>query len=610
MALTEIVVQRVRVRDKNYHVNDADGLSLFVQPTGKKKWHFRFTWAGKQRRISLGGYPAIGLKRARELRDEMRALVAEGIDPRAHRREVRRNAVKATENSFQSVYERWKEHRALKLRAGRQSTLSQITRIFAKDVLPAFGEQSIFDVSRADLLNVLRKVEKRKALTSAEKLRTWFNQLFRWAMVELDVPANPAADLDIVAVPQAPVTHNPFLRMEEMPTFLAKLRAYGGDETTILGIWLLLLTGVRTGELRYATPDQLDLNRGLWTIPPDIVKQLQEKVRRENNKDGSDIPPYIVPLPRQAMAIFQRLLELRSASQKYVLGHRNDPCKRISENTLNGALKRMGYKNKLTGHGIRATISTALNEAGYESEWVEAQLSHADPNQIRAAYNHASYVEQRRTMMQEWADRLERLGQGLPEPRKDGVGEEHVRLPMKEPEPSAAAEVAVHKEHPHSEDIPIIAFIARCDQQPQTAMTDIQRERAFMLANFQAVHNMVLPAFAKLVGKSRAQITREIQRGKLLALSLGNRGYRIPDWQLDPMKDRLTQEVMARSSCRDPWCFYRALSQPMDDLNGRSAIEAVCGANIHKLVEMVCRDGELSSRASAEEGGSFPLRIV
>jgi integrase len=585
MALTDAVVQRARSRDKDYTLSDADGLALFIPMKGKKKWHFRFTLGNSEPRISLGLYPDISLKRARELRDEMRTLVAEGIDPRIYRREAKRSVLKAAENTFEAVYECWRDHKALSLRSGRQSTLSQIKRIFAKDVLPSIGERSIFDVGRADLLDILRKVEARKALTTAEKLRTWFNQMFRWARIKLSLADNPAADLDIVAVPQAPITPNPFLRMGQMPDFLAKLQTYGGAETTILGIWLLLLTGVRTGELRYATPDQIHIDKGLWIIPPDIVKQLQAKVRRKSNKDGGEIPPYVVPLSRQAVAIFQRLLALRPPGQKYILGHRHEPTKRISENTLNGALKRMGYKDQLTGHGIRATISTALNEQDYNPNWVEAQLSHSDPNQIRAAYNHASYVDQRRTMMQEWADRLERMAMGLSELEKD-ADEEPVHAPLKKPGPEVVV-AASNRVEPGTETIPVLEFTARRDQRPQTAMTDIQRERAYMLATFQSVHNMVLPAFAKLVGKSRAQITREIQRGKLLALSLGNRGYRIPDWQLDPIKDRLTQEVVARSTCGDCWHVYQALTQPLDALNGRSAIEAVTGGNVAYIVELV-----------------------
>jgi integrase len=219
---------------------------------------------------------------------------------------------------------------------------------------------------------------------------------------------NPAADLDIVAIPKPPVTHNPFLRMEELPVFLQKLSSYGGSKITILGLRLLFLTGVRTGELRSAVPEQFDLKRGIWTIPPVIVKQLQVRLRKES----SNIPPYIVPLSRQAVDIVRALLGLKRPAQRYLLSHRSDLSKQISENTLNVALKRLGYDTQLTGHGIRATLSTALNELGYDENWIDAQLSHADPNQIRGAYNHALYVEQRQRMMREWADRLDRWERG------------------------------------------------------------------------------------------------------------------------------------------------------------------------------------------------------
>jgi integrase len=165
--------------------------------------------------------------------------------------------------------------------------------------------------------------------------------------------------------------------------------------------------------LRSATPDQFDLARGLWIVPPEVVKQLQTSARKQG-KRVQDIPPYIVPLPRQAIAIVEQLVALarRRPAQRYLLAARDCLKNCISENTLNGALKRMGYKNRLTGHGIRATISTALNEMGYRTEWIEAQLSHCDPNQVRAAYNHAAYVEQRRLMMQSWADRLDQWEAG------------------------------------------------------------------------------------------------------------------------------------------------------------------------------------------------------
>ncbi len=176
---------------------------------------------------------------------------------------------------------------------------------------------------------------------------------------------------------------------------------------------MLLLMGVRTGELRLATPDQFDLDQRLWIIPPEVVKQLQLGMRKAG-KQTSNIPPYIVPLSVQALEIVREMLSQVVPAQRYLFAHRSHLSKRISENTLNGALRRMGYADQLTGHGMRATISTALNEIGYPKVWVDAQLSHADSDKVSAAYNHVEYVEQRRTMMQDWANRLDLWGQGKP----------------------------------------------------------------------------------------------------------------------------------------------------------------------------------------------------
>jgi len=311
---------------------------LFVSGKGAK-WHFRFAWQGKQQRIALGAYPEMSLKAAREQRDDLRAHVARGVDPRIHRLQSKVATLAAPTQTLAAVFKVWRDFKALSLKTGRQSTLSQIDRIFAKDVLPRLGHFDIFEVENTHLLEVLRRIEQRKAFSMAEKVRTWLNQMFRYEMVEKGLRHNPASDLDIVVAPKPPLAHNPFLRMEELPTFLHDLRNYSGQETTKLGLRLLLLTGVRTGELRLAVPEQLDLERGLWVIPPQVVKQLQVKLHRE----GHTVAPYVVPLSRQAMAIFRHLLQqyARRPAQRYLLPQASDLKKRISENTLNGALHRM-----------------------------------------------------------------------------------------------------------------------------------------------------------------------------------------------------------------------------------------------------------------------------
>jgi integrase len=412
MALSDTTVRQAKAAGKAYTLGDTDGLSLGVTASGGKSWHFRYSWAGRQKRMSLGTYPEVGLREARRLRDEARTLLAKGTHPQIFRRQQRHAARLADEHTFEAVFEAWVQHRRLILKEGRQSTLSQILRVFAKDVSPFLGRQPIYAVKRFDLLEVLARIERRKAFTTAEKVRTWLNQLFRYALVKVPgLEQNPASDLDVVAVPKPPVQHHPYLRMAALPDFLCKLRRYSGHPQTQLGLRLLLLTGVRTGELRSATPDQFDLERGLWIIPPETVKQLQLQMRRQG-KTPQEVPPYLVPLSAQAIDVVRQLREPVGAAQRYLFAHRSDLKKRISENTLNAALQRMGYAHRLTGHGIRATISTALNEIGYPKMWVDAQLSHADPDKVSSAYNHAEYVEQRRCMMQDWADRLDCWEQG------------------------------------------------------------------------------------------------------------------------------------------------------------------------------------------------------
>ena len=577
-----------------------------VAPTGGKSWHLRYYWLGKQKRISLGNYPEIGLREARTLRDEARALLAKGINPHTDRKQKRHAVKLAADYTFKAVFDAWVEHRRKELKEGRQSTLSQILRIFGKDVLPTLGKMSIYDIRRPQLLGVLARIEERKAFTTAEKVRTWLSQLFRYALVIVEgLEANPASDLDVVAEPKPPVSHNPYLHLPELPNFLQKLRRYNprGWQTQ-LGIRLLFLTGVRTGELRLATPDQFDLDRGLWIIPPQIVKQLQDEMRKAG-KRPQDVPPYIVPLSLQAIEIVRYLLGVMRPAQVHLLTHRSELKKRVSENTLNAALKRMGYEDQLTGHGIRGTISTALNEIGYPKIWVDAQLSHSDPNKVSSAYNHAKYVEPRRRMMQDWADRLDLLEQGQVEAASAHLTIRIEGVPaMAEDEPVAAAAVFPEGSVPPVVAAPIVvtpndagSTFQRLSQvppaptrAPEPEVSAIQREREEMLAMYESPSCLPVPLFGKLAGKSKDQINRELKAGKLLSISLGNRGQRVPDWQLVPLKHKLAQVLMNQRPHADSWDLYRMLTQPHPDLGDRAAIDAVTMTNVPAIVRVIMGD--------------------
>ncbi|MBH9387169.1 integrase arm-type DNA-binding domain-containing protein [Pseudomonas aeruginosa] len=610
MALSDLTVRQAKTTGKRYTLSDNDCLGLMVSAAGGKSWQFRYYWLGKQKRLCLGGYPALSLREARIERDKAQALLARGIDPQVERDQKRHAAKLAGEYTFKTVFDAWVEHRRKELKEGRQRTLSQILRIFNKDVLPPLGRMSIYDIRRPQLLGVLAAIEKRKAFTTAEKVRTWFNQLFRYALVIAEgLEVNPAADLDVVAEPKPPVAHNPYLHLPEMPEFLQKLRLYNprGWQTQ-LGVRLLFLTGVRTGELRLAEPEQFDLDRGLWIIPPQIVKQLQDEMRKAG-KRPQDVPPYIVPLSLQAIEIVRYLLGVMRPAQKYLLSHRSELKKRISENTLNKAVQLMGYEGRLTGHGIRGTISTALNEIGYPKIWVDAQLSHSDPNKVSSSYNHAKYVEPRRRMMQDWADRLDLLEQGEVEAasahltiRIDGVPamaevEEAVdaTLAMAEPTPPGVPPVVA---------TPIVVTpsnggitFQRLSQvppppthAPEPEVSAIQREREEMLTIYESPSSLPVPLFGKLAGKSKDQINRELKAGKLLSISLGNRGQRVPDWQLVPLKHKLAQVLMNQCPHADSWDLYRMLTQPHPDLGDRAAIDAVTPTNVPAIIQVIMGD--------------------
>ncbi|MCW5592176.1 MAG: integrase arm-type DNA-binding domain-containing protein [Burkholderiales bacterium] len=599
MALSDLAVRRAKATGKDYTLPDTLGLSLAVAATGGKTWHFRYYWLKEPKRMSFGTYPEVSLLEARALRDEARALVAKGINPRVHRKQKRAAVKLAGEHTFEVIYRKWFAHRALSLKKGRQTTHSILPRVFDKDVLPYLGKRSIYEIKRSDLLDVIAKIEKRKALSVAEKVRTWLNHLFRYALVIVPgLEQNPASDLDVVAVPLPPVNHNPFLRMEDLPKLLQRLRKYRGRLRTQLGLRLLCLTGVRTGELRLATPDQFDLDKGLWIIPPDVVKQLQVDMRRKRQRP-QDIPPYIVPLSVQAIEIVRHMLEEFKPAQRYLLRHDNDLKKRMSENTLNGALKRMGYRDLLTGHGIRATMSTALNEFGYPKAWVDAQLSHVDPNKVSSTYNHAEYVEQRRRMMQDWADRLDLFEQNMVEAASMPLTIHLEGVPAIGGDPADSAP-------PRAATTPILLVTKPGDATPlvsaaaqrlpavtaprsvmEQPLSDVQRKRMELVDVFESPHNLPVVEFAKMAGKSRRWISYEIKAGNLLALNLGNRGQRVPDWHLDPLKHELVQSVVKLSRGADPWQIYHALLQPRAMLRGRSALEGATANNLDKIIMAV-----------------------
>ncbi len=408
MPLSDTAVRQAKPKDKRYTLADTDGLFLQVAPNGTKSWHFRYRLGSKQPRFSFGTYPALSLKDARAMRDSARSLVAKGLDPRNATTEP-----ETSEPSFGEVAEEWytfKLGRWSPLDDSRKGSAAQARRVLDNDILPALKDLGITQVTRRQLVDVVAKIEKRGALNIAEKARNWIQQIFRFAVANGYIETNPSSEIEQLAAVAPPVQHNPILARDsiELQTLLKRLREYRGSPITVTAIRLMLWTMVRTIEVRRSKPGDFQLSEGLWVIPASHVKQLKKKVL----VGGETVPDYIVPLPTQAIQPLKELLTF-TREYKYAFAGRNDPNKMMSENTVNAAVKRMGFEGILTGHGLRGTISTALNqmrkEHGWHEDWIEAQLSHSDPNQSRKSYNHASYVEERRGMMQVWADYLDDL---------------------------------------------------------------------------------------------------------------------------------------------------------------------------------------------------------
>ncbi|MFH0087201.1 tyrosine-type recombinase/integrase, partial [Pseudomonas aeruginosa] len=309
--------------------------------------------------------------------------------------------------------------------------------------------------------------------------------------------------------------------------------------------------------------------------------------------------PYIVPLSVQAIELVQHMLDEFKPAQTYLFPGVKRISDRMSENTVNKAIKILGYDGRLTGHGIRATISTALNELGYPKVWVDSQLSHADPNRISATYNHAEYVEQRRVMMQDWADRLD-----LFEQNQVQVASMHLTIHLQglptiagqavTPLPTPGQHAPIMLVAPSNEAMPTITpstqRLSAVDM-PEYAkpkLSELQRERLKVLEVFEGPDNLVVADYARLAGKSRRWITYEIQAGNLLSIQLGNKGQRVPVWQLEPLKRQLVQAVLRQLPREvDTWDIYHALQMPHDDLKGCSPLEAVTQNTVKAVAALV-----------------------
>lgn len=387
MPLTDTATRQAKPKEKAYTLPDSLGLSLYIAPSGVKSWHFRFTWLGKQARISLGTYPEIGLKEARARRDESRETIARGVDPRHAKREQKVAALEADGWTFRRVYEEWLAFRRSSLSEG---TLKGIRIAMDNDVLPSLGSRQVTSITRADVITIIRRIEARGAITSAMKTRQWMGQVFRYAIAIGVLEVNPSAEMHAVTKKVDAYKNRPFTGFAEMPRILQAIQNCDTGQVNRAAVMLMIYTACRPGEIRQAEWNEFDLDLATWTIPA-----AKMKMRRD----------HVVPLPSQAVAILNEMRPI-SGRFRYVFPNRSDYTKSIGVNYATNVMQMCGLQGQQSPHGFRHLFSTEMNHRGYNSDWIERQLAHADDSIIRDTYNHATYLEQRRGMMQEWADSI------------------------------------------------------------------------------------------------------------------------------------------------------------------------------------------------------------
>lgn len=388
--LTDKFCKNAKSEIKTKRLFDSAGLYLEVTPTGGKYWRLKYRYGGKEKRLALGVYPAVSLADARTKRDTAKRNLLNGIDPSLAKQEEKRQKSLNTENTFEAVAREWHIHN---LERWSKDHGQAILHRLSKNVFPAIGFVPIKELTAPAILQMLRMIEKRGAHEIARRAMQVTGQVIRYAVVTGRAERDPTSDLRGALKPFKK-GHYAALETNEIPEFLQKL--YRNDARlfplTRLAVELLMLTFVRTSELIEAKWEEFDLNTATWTIPAERMKMRKS---------------HIVPLSKQVLSILNEL-KLLNSHREYVFPSQADPKKHMSNNTILFALGRMGYRGKATGHGFRAlAMSTIKEQLGYRHEVVDRQLAHSHRNSVDAAYDRAKFLDERRKMMQEWADYLE-----------------------------------------------------------------------------------------------------------------------------------------------------------------------------------------------------------
>jgi integrase len=391
MALTDTAIRKAKPATKARKLFDERGMYLLVTTDGAKWWRFKYRLHGKEKLLSLGVYPDVGLKQARERRDEARRLVAAGVDPSAERQAAKASLIageRRARDSFEAVAREWFQKFSSNWVPTHADT---VIRRLEANLFPSLGSRPIAEITPVELLEVLRLVEARGAVSTAHRIKQICGQVFRYAIATGRAPRDPSSDLRGALIPERERHFGALTNPADVAALVRAIDGYRGSFVVNCALRFTALTFARPGEVRKAEWNEIDLDEALWRIPA-----ARMKMRRE----------HLVPLLRDLL----RELRPLTGSGRYVFPNGRTGSRPMSENAIVAALRYLGYeRGQMTAHGFRTMASTLLNEQGWPADAIERQLAHAENDEVRGAYNRAEYLDERRLMMQAWADYLDKL---------------------------------------------------------------------------------------------------------------------------------------------------------------------------------------------------------
>lgn len=411
--LTTVAARNAKPREKAYRLAAGKGLYLQVMPNGAKYWRLKYRFPKTPKMISLGVFPEVSLAAARAARDDARRLLASGVDPSTQRRVDRLRREIAVGDTFEACARAWFAEHAPGVDAAGNELDGRWVYTYASGVLgrlvnhvfPWIGSLPISEVNSGQLLQVLQRIVAKGAVESAHRVLNYMNEIFRWAIRAGKTKHNVAADVVGALPPAVPKSFPTLTDPDAIGGLLRAIDGYTGTYVTRYALKLAPLVFTRPSEMRLAEWSEFDLDRAEWRVPASRLKM--------RNALKAVAESHLVPLSRQAVAILRDLQPLSGAG-RYLFPGARSAKQAMSNGTLNAALHRLGYKDELVVHGLRHMASTALNEAGWSPDAIERQLGHKDRNRIRGIYNQAQYLDERRRMMQAWADYLDGLRSAKP----------------------------------------------------------------------------------------------------------------------------------------------------------------------------------------------------